>query len=570
VELLSVPPHLYVDTDTIPIEVRFTADTNAIKRLKLSLKRETTSDRAITVVQQVVLVEGTGGVETFPLVIPVGLRPLIAGSSYTFLASINPESSTAWGDRLADHAATGIAVIERPPTPAPPTLPAPAVRLVAVPPAVDHAIVDLAVSFEYVSEGLTNGGRVVATFGVVTNAAGDSTTIGTTDVLLRLATGSNTVSVTIPAAFRPLNGNAEYRIAVHLYEVGKSSAWDDAIAADSFSGIVVITPEPTPPPTDPAPCANYMIQSGLGGTAGTKKDSPRAADVDEKHAVTCCSDTALPGFAAPEGDCMVWAARGDKKKKKKKAKDGDSGGGFACLTKVSWSEAVAHCEVVGARLCRADELVSGCAVGQKCKFKNKMVWSSTKGRACVGSAPGIEGIATSPTCPEPKKWTKRLQRKFPLCFAQSRNSGSVDGASGGGSAESNWEVVGIAGWVVAGVVMAAFAVLAIGLSTRRDGDRRILTFLSSSDSSGQRGGNGPGLEWDGTDYETIEPMPARWKRAHDSSAPPPKSDTRESGLTVQRHESLERRNALRIRRSSDGPPRANVLGQPTRISGGST
>lgn len=97
-------------------------------------------------------------------------------------------------------------------------------------------------------------------------------------------------------------------------------------------------------------------------------DNPRYAGVSETHAVTCCSDLPRVGFAAPVGNCTVYAER--------------DAGGLNCNLDANFSSAAGFCQSVGARLCTSRELVLGCGSGLGCAANNRMVWSSSFNPVC--------------------------------------------------------------------------------------------------------------------------------------------------------------------------------------------
>ena len=76
--------------------------------------------------------------------------------------------------------------------------------------------------------------------------------------------------------------------------------------------------------------------------------------------VRCCSDVKLSLAWRPRrSGCSVWGA---------------SNAGWPCTRDKTFAEAKAICQAVGARLCTATELRSGCTAGTGCQFDFELVW----------------------------------------------------------------------------------------------------------------------------------------------------------------------------------------------------
>jgi hypothetical protein len=130
------------------------------------------------------------------------------------------------------------------------------------------------------------------------------------------------------------------------------------------------TLQPTGAPTPFNSCPGYKIQSGRGGTgnSGDGTQTPRFAGLGELHETTCCSPSAIPGFAAPVGNCTVYSER-----------DAGTNGinTLSCHSSVTWTTAWTACNSIGARLCTATELQNSCGRGLGCQSDAQMIWSST-------------------------------------------------------------------------------------------------------------------------------------------------------------------------------------------------
>ena len=76
--------------------------------------------------------------------------------------------------------------------------------------------------------------------------------------------------------------------------------------------------------------------------------------------VRCCADVELsPAWPSRRSGCPVWGA---------------SNAGWPCTRDKTFAEAKAICQAVGARLCTATELRSGCTAGTGCQFDFELVW----------------------------------------------------------------------------------------------------------------------------------------------------------------------------------------------------
>jgi len=109
--------------------------------------------------------------------------------------------------------------------------------------------------------------------------------------------------------------------------------------------------------------AQYYIGHGKSDGNCNSPDYPTcettAVDVEETHAVRCCSDVNLGGWMKKSG-CDVWA-------------ESDVPG---CNTD-TYANAYQICESFNARLCTITELENDCTAGTGCDFNDDMLWSST-------------------------------------------------------------------------------------------------------------------------------------------------------------------------------------------------
>ena len=91
-----------------------------------------------------------------------------------------------------------------------------------------------------------------------------------------------------------------------------------------------------------------------------------------EHAVRCCSDVGITGFAL--SDCrgkQLWS-------------ESENKGFGGCQRSLQFGAAQTLCTSMGARLCTHAELSAGCAVGTGCGLDSMLVWSSTSGQGmCV-------------------------------------------------------------------------------------------------------------------------------------------------------------------------------------------
>jgi len=85
-----------------------------------------------------------------------------------------------------------------------------------------------------------------------------------------------------------------------------------------------------------------------------------------RHEVRCCSDAQQPGWR--HRSRCPWAAS-----------KGFNAGVVACQRSKTYAEAVAHCALVGARLCTSDELARNCAKGTGCGMDAHMIWTGDAG-----------------------------------------------------------------------------------------------------------------------------------------------------------------------------------------------
>jgi len=76
--------------------------------------------------------------------------------------------------------------------------------------------------------------------------------------------------------------------------------------------------------------------------------------------VRCCSGVKpSPDWGFLQHGCSVW---------------GEPDAGWPCTGDKTFAEAEAICQAVGARLCTAAELRSGCTQGSGCGFDLELVW----------------------------------------------------------------------------------------------------------------------------------------------------------------------------------------------------
>ncbi len=103
-----------------------------------------------------------------------------------------------------------------------------------------------------------------------------------------------------------------------------------------------------------------------------------SANLDERHEVRCCSDTAKDGWTKKSW-CDVWSESDVPQ----------------CFDSKTFGEATTICSNVGARLCTREELEQGCATGLGCGHDTDLVWSSTKYNATddTGSEAGQHIVA---------------------------------------------------------------------------------------------------------------------------------------------------------------------------------
>ena len=85
-----------------------------------------------------------------------------------------------------------------------------------------------------------------------------------------------------------------------------------------------------------------------------------AVNVNDKHAVRCCSDVPIAGWKKGR-TCDVWGGSNIEGK----------------CSEMNWSDARKLCESQSSRLCTRTELERSCASETGCSFDTKLVWSST-------------------------------------------------------------------------------------------------------------------------------------------------------------------------------------------------
>ena len=85
-----------------------------------------------------------------------------------------------------------------------------------------------------------------------------------------------------------------------------------------------------------------------------------AANIEESHAVRCCSDVEIAGWRQKSG-CNVWA----------------SSNKWGVCKELTWSKAHKFCDNQSARICTRTELEASCAEETGCNFDYRLVWSKT-------------------------------------------------------------------------------------------------------------------------------------------------------------------------------------------------
>merc|ERR1712070_835066 len=101
-------------------------------------------------------------------------------------------------------------------------------------------------------------------------------------------------------------------------------------------------------------------------------NSNRFVPKTEKHHVRCCADKDLSSYPlkwVKRPHCKVWGESNVPK----------------CYRDMTFAEAEAQCEHIGARLCTAAELEMDCTRGTGCGHDAKLVWSSDEG--CIDRRP---------------------------------------------------------------------------------------------------------------------------------------------------------------------------------------
>lgn len=130
------------------------------------------------------------------------------------------------------------------------------------------------------------------------------------------------------------------------------------------SPTVAPTRKPSRRPTHPPTHTKYYIVRGWKHGECRNTDYPTcnktAVDMEEIHAVRCCSDKERTGTWIQRKGCKVWA-------------ESD----VPVCYRTSYTMAEQKCADVGARLCTSAELQDGCTAGTGCYFNHYMVWSST-------------------------------------------------------------------------------------------------------------------------------------------------------------------------------------------------
>lgn len=120
----------------------------------------------------------------------------------------------------------------------------------------------------------------------------------------------------------------------------------------------------------------YLEQKGSFCQDPSGKCIERFASDSEKHAVSCCSDSVISGWAnlckSTAGDpinnrdcksCDIYAAR--------------TMWSEGCQT-LNWKDADSFCSSKGGRLCTVEEIKTSCYAGVGCLFDAMLVWTSDK------------------------------------------------------------------------------------------------------------------------------------------------------------------------------------------------
>ena len=89
------------------------------------------------------------------------------------------------------------------------------------------------------------------------------------------------------------------------------------------------------------------------------------ANVEENHAVRCCSDLEIAGWDKGNNGaawCNIWA-------------ESD----LPDCKELNWLDASNVCKSQSARLCTREELEEDCTAGTGCSYDYRLIWSSTPG-----------------------------------------------------------------------------------------------------------------------------------------------------------------------------------------------
>eukprot|EP01046_Picozoa_sp_COSAG06_P026933 COSAG06_NODE_2347_length_7032_cov_6.408193_2_plen_2258_part_01 len=131
---------------------------------------------------------------------------------------------------------------------------------------------------------------------------------------------------------------------------------------------------------DDVAAAAMCSQLRCGRATSASCPDQYCAPLLETHQAGCCSDfdptesglTRPADWRSPEGSCSVWGTRH---------------GGLGCNASdsLTYVEAEAHCQSLGARLCTAAELDADCVIERGCNDDHRLHWSLVAGRVPGGS-----------------------------------------------------------------------------------------------------------------------------------------------------------------------------------------
>eukprot|EP00041_Stephanoeca_diplocostata_P036989 m.1376903 g.1376903 ORF g.1376903 m.1376903 type:complete len:867 (-) comp24964_c1_seq5:1162-3762(-) len=107
-----------------------------------------------------------------------------------------------------------------------------------------------------------------------------------------------------------------------------------------------------------------------------------AANNQEMHEVSCCSDVPLGGFVQRLTGCPYVARKQSpllcfEDGPLKNSNDCGSGADFRCNHNATYGQAVSYCTSVGARLCTREEVLDQCTAGSGCLHDGDLLWTAT-------------------------------------------------------------------------------------------------------------------------------------------------------------------------------------------------